>query len=63
MSNTIFSQTMRTTAYQTWNIKQSFSHFDTKATVQVMFEAGSIVGCGNSANNPLLDPRSHILIQ
>ena len=56
MQNTIFSQTMRTSAYQTWNISKSFGF--AKGNTEVMFQAGSIVDCGNSViNHPLLDPR------
>lgn len=57
MQNTISSQTMRITAYQTWTKSQISASFSTKS-VEAMVQGGSIVDCGNSANyNPLLHPR------
>lgn len=54
MQQTIFSQAMRTSAYQTWSGNATFTAV--KGT-EAMLGFGSIVDCGNSANNPLPHPR------
>ncbi len=58
MNTKIFSQTMRTSAYQTWSSTHAF--VCTKAFESMVGCVGSI-DCGNSANNPLLQPRPIII--
>ena len=60
MQTQIFSQTMRTSAFQTWSSKQSFG--SSKATEAMLGQVGSIVDCGNSVNSPLLHPRAYSII-
>lgn len=60
MNTKIFSQTMRTSAYQTWFSTESFA--TTKAFESMVGCVGSI-DCGNSVNNPIGHPRPLIRLQ
>ncbi len=56
MNSQIFSQTMRTSARQTWYKSQSFGF--TKGYEAMVGQVGSIVDCGNSVKSPRLHPQA-----